>query len=80
VEIYELLGEAEMAGSQHQTLCTRFSDALASYEEQHWPEARHAFSALLDDFPDDGPTKFFLKICNQRLAAEKREQDHPAMF
>ena len=66
VTIYELLGPAEELAS-HQDLLTRFQAALTAYRAGDWPRAMELFQDLHRDYPDDGPSKTFLKRCEELI-------------
>ena len=49
-------------------LCARFAEALSAFEAHRWQRARELFGSILADWPDDGPTRFYLLRCAQILA------------
>ena len=38
-----------------------FAAALEMFQKRQWPAAQTAFEKLLESFPQDGPTQFYLK-------------------
>jgi adenylate cyclase len=66
IRVHELLGAD---GARRGELAASFAAALELFEHARWPEARHAFAALLHTFPDDGPTAFYAA---QSAAYEKQ--------
>ncbi len=44
-------------------LCEGFAKGLLAYELQEWSTACNHFSEILQVFPDDGPSHFFLNLC-----------------
>ena len=69
VGIYELLDFANGA-SKYDDLLARFADALCAYRSQCWQQAIEKLEQLLVAYPDDGPSREFLRRCNEYL-------DHP---
>jgi adenylate cyclase len=59
VRVHELLGSD---GADRGELVARFAAALRVFERARWSEARRAFAALLNAFPDDGPTGFYAAL------------------
>jgi adenylate cyclase len=67
VGIYELMGPASKY-AQYAGLLQRFGEALKSYREQAWDDAREKFEAVLQEYPTDGPSKLFLQRSRELLA------------
>ncbi len=66
VGIYELLDFANGA-SKYDDLLTRFADALCAYRSQCWQQAIEKLEQLLVTYPEDGPSKEFLRRCHEYL-------------
>ena len=64
--IFEVIGEGEAAPK-----LTRFLDSfhqgLALYRERRWQESLAAFTAALEDYPEDGATLRYLKLVQQYI-------------
>jgi adenylate cyclase len=60
--IFELICRFENAQPQQLNLCADFADALEAYERQHLDAARAGFRSLLDKYPDDGPSRYYLRL------------------
>lgn len=67
VGVAELLSEAQR---QHlgPELLARFAEALQSFAEERWADAHRAFAGIHRDFPEDGPTRFYLDTTRAYLA------------
>ena len=78
LRIWELLGPEHEASAAQRRLCTAFAAGLAAYEARRWDEAVARWSALLEEFPGDGPSRFYLPRA-QRLAAEPPPADWDAV-
>jgi len=73
VSVAELISRSGLKTPPLQEFQTRFESALAHFEAERWPEAHAAFTQLVLQLPDDGPTRFYLKTCEARLGGT-----HPA--
>lgn len=49
-----------------------FAEGLEALQQQHLKNAENAFRAVLDEQPDDGPSRFFLQVCDPRLPRSLR--------
>ncbi|MBW2621428.1 MAG: adenylate/guanylate cyclase domain-containing protein [Deltaproteobacteria bacterium] len=61
VRIYELLAEDGQASKSQIQLVNAFQQGLRAYQGQQWDRAINIFSQINGHFPEDGPTKVFLK-------------------
>jgi adenylate cyclase len=62
VRIYELIGRAADF-AKFSDLVERFEAALALFRERKWSEAESAFATVLDLYPDDGPSRLYVRRC-----------------
>ena len=65
VHLVELLSARSLASQEQLWLCGIFAESLRAYQSQHWDEARHGFNKILGIFPADGPSRFFLSLCER---------------
>jgi adenylate cyclase len=75
VTIYELYGhlldleqEGELAEAQARV--EQFGAARQLYRQRIWGEALQAFQAVLDRWPNDGPSVVYLKRCQEYLSEQ----------
>ena len=61
VPVVQVVGFRGHSDAPMERLCSEFSEALSVYYSQDWAAAAEAFKKVLQDFPDDGPSKFFLE-------------------
>jgi adenylate cyclase len=63
--IHELLAVDERSASLlgKAQLGERFAAALEAFRQGRWHDASRAFSALLATYPDDGPSGYYLSLC-----------------
>ena len=67
VAVYELLGLAS-DHARYEDLLGNFAMGLAKYKAGEWHEALPIFEKLAERYPDDGPTKLFVKRCHTFLS------------
>jgi len=65
VRIYEILDLMNDAKPPLRELVELFHNALDIYESRDWKNAENAFNKILEQFPDDNPSKLYLKYCRQ---------------
>jgi adenylate cyclase len=68
VRIAELVARTDDASAEQCWLCTAFADALAAYRARRWDEAVMRWSAILQRFPNDGPSRFYLQRTRHHAA------------
>lgn len=66
VQLLELIAQRQMADREQFWLCEAFAHALAAYHAQQWEQAGDVFASILEKLPNDGPSQFYLALC-QRL-------------
>lgn len=71
VGVYELAGRLEQL-EKLRPLHTAFAAALTLFQQKNFAEAEAAFNAILNEWPSDGPSRFYF-----RHLAELREQPLP---
>ena len=65
IEILSLSNEATEGQSE---LCDRFAKAIDLFMCADWKMAAESFESILDSFADDGPSRFYLSQCQQRIS------------
>jgi adenylate cyclase len=63
VVVHELLGRKEEVGEKVKSACVIFGEALGAFKRQSWDEARKKFSESLEKLGEDGPSRFYMKLC-----------------
>lgn len=76
LDIVELLGFKREAGSEADAALharvLKFGAALASYNAGRFVEAASGFTGLLALCADDGPSRYYLDLCQQRTGQDDR--------
>jgi adenylate cyclase len=75
VTIYELIGCAGQPSfygtpEEARSRLELFQTARALYCQRHWADAQTSFQAILDKWPDDGPSRAYWKRCQDYLFDE----------
>ena len=65
MRVVELGGRTQDANPQVTLLYQKFAVALQGYSEGQWRDAASLFSDILDSFPDDGPSRFYLSAASR---------------
>jgi adenylate cyclase len=65
VAIHELMGRADEVPEIQRNMCALFSGALAAYRQRSWDEALRLLHECLQVAGDDGPSQYYLKLCEQ---------------
>ena len=63
--ILEVLALEKTAGESQRRLCENFANAMEELRLGRWREAGEAFEAILQDYPEDGPSQFHLVRCRR---------------
>lgn len=68
IPIVEIMAATADAAAELTHLSQRFSVALAIFHTAQWSSAADAFTAILEEYPNDGPTRFYLARCQLYLS------------
>jgi adenylate cyclase len=68
--VTEIVAQRLEATESQIDLCTRFSKAVDFLRERNWNEAIMLLNSILDQYEDDGPTRYYLARCQQYTAEE----------
>ncbi len=63
--IHELICRKEESNQQQRNLCVFFSEALNTFRMQSWNEAIEKFYLIKEKFGEDGPSSFYIMLCEQ---------------
>ena len=63
--ILEVLALENRADDSQRRLCQNFANAMEELRLGLWHEAGIAFEAILQDYPEDGPSRFHLARCRR---------------
>lgn len=68
VEVFEILGE-DVACERIEQLRREFTTARRMFAQGKWAAAASRFEAILSYFPEDGPSAFYLRLCQLYLVS-----------
>ena len=63
--VFEVVAYRESAIPRQRKLCEQFQQALGAFENERWQQAGGLFEQLLEDYPDDRPSKLYLNRCRE---------------
>jgi len=66
VTVYELIAADS---DRVRVMSARFADALHLFDAGRWHAALTGFVSLLEEFPDDGPSHFYVGLCRDFLSS-----------
>lgn len=75
IPIHEIVGLRETATPEQLRLCQAFAAAMSPYREADWREAADRLKGVLAEFPDDGPSAYFLRRCERFIAGPDSDAD-----
>jgi adenylate cyclase len=67
IEIHELLCPNDSADEKQKTACTVFAEGLGAFRRQSWSEAIEKFNQSIVILGEDGPSQFYIGLCEQYL-------------
>jgi adenylate cyclase len=65
VTVYELISRLEESDVHQKNLCAIFTQGLDAYNKQSWEEAINAFYEVTKTYKEDGPSTFYLRLCEK---------------
>lgn len=65
VVVHELICRMEESDGRQRSLCAIFSDAFNAYRSRSWEEAVDKFYESMKVYSEDGPSLFYLKLCEK---------------
>ena len=74
VTVYELISRIEESSEQQRNLCSIFTEGLNVYYKQSWEEAIKAFYEVMKTYEQDGPSTFYLHLCENYRANPPGEE------
>ena len=80
IPIVEIMAATADATDRQRQLSERFAEALAAFHTAEWAKAAEAFEAVQKEFPDDGPTRFYIARCRSYLSGTTQPPDNPRVI
>ena len=73
--IIEILNLSNEATEKQSELCERFAQAIDFFMLGDWKAAAGKFETILETFVNDGPSRFYLSQCQQRIGVAPASDD-----
>lgn len=70
VVIYELVSRSDELTAELKSRLDAYARALKLYKDRCWSEAQNGFQSVLNEWPDDGPSRAYWKRCQDYLFDE----------
>ncbi|MFZ2451722.1 MAG: adenylate/guanylate cyclase domain-containing protein [Methylovulum miyakonense] len=81
VHVFELMMTMGQANARAHALASAFANALMCFQAKQWATALATFIAISKDFPEDGPTLFFIRHLQSLTALpETAPHETPALI
>ena len=80
IPIVEIMASTADATDRQRVLAERFAEALAIFHTADWVRAALAFDELQKEFPDDGPTRFYIARCKAYLGGTTPPPENPRVI
>ncbi len=75
IPIVEILSQTDTATGSQNRLCEHFARALDVFRQQQWAQAAAQFEAILKEYPEDGPSRFYLDRCRDYQTQAPADED-----
>ncbi|MFW6212539.1 MAG: CHASE2 domain-containing protein [Spirochaetota bacterium] len=74
IRLYELVDHRDVVDRDQKVIhkLRTFNSGLTKFEEKDWEGALKLFREVLDEFPEDGPSKLYLKRCQDFMKKPPR--------
>jgi adenylate cyclase len=63
IVIHELICRLEESNERLRRACSIFAEALSAFRRQSWDKAIEKFYQSIENFVEDGPSLFYIKLC-----------------
>jgi len=74
------VSRAEPVEPTQSETCAVFVDGLTAFRARRWEEAQTLFQQCLDVTGNDGPSRFYLTLCEQYLKTPPTEEPWDAVI
>lgn len=72
--LHELVSRSEQAEQTQRETCAIFAEGLTAFRNRAWEQARVAFRQCIDFTGKDGPSQFYLTLCEQYLTTPPSDE------
>ncbi len=75
IKIFEILGKTSEESKEKILFAERFNHAYSLFIEKKWKDSREIFETLLEDYPEDFPSKIYLNLIEKYSMLDKLTED-----
>ncbi|WP_353685742.1 adenylate/guanylate cyclase domain-containing protein [Thermodesulfovibrio sp. 3462-1] len=75
INIFEILGEKTKSDSEKILFVEKYNAGYLLFTQQRWAEAKEIFLSLVKDFPEDFPSRFYLKKIEEVVDSQQLTKD-----
>jgi adenylate cyclase len=79
LSLHELVSRTEPMDQTQRETCAMFAEGLAAFRSRSWEQARATFTQCIDFAGKDGPSQFYLTLCDQYLKTPPSEEPWDAV-
>jgi adenylate cyclase len=79
LRLHELVNRSEQVEQRQREACAIFAEGLTAFRNSSWDQARAAFQKCIDVTENDGPSQFYLTLCDQYLKTPPSEEPWDAV-
>ena len=69
--LHEIAATADSASDELYALHNAFAEALSEWRQGEKASAQHKFQQIIDEYPDDGPSNYYLQQYRERRSSQK---------
>jgi adenylate cyclase len=77
--LHELVSRSDQVEQTQRETCAIFADGLTAFRKRAWGQARVTFQQCIDFTGKDGPSQFYLTLCDQYLKTPPSEEPWDAV-
>jgi len=79
LRLHELINRSEQVEETQREACAIFAEGLAAFRNRSWDQARTTFQQCIEVSEQDGPSEFYLALCDQYLKTPPSEESWDAV-
>ena len=80
ISVVEVVATMNGASPNQHRLCKRFADALSTFQQARWDDAIARFRMIVEEYPDDGPARFYISVCEWSRSAPAPHSEDPRVI
>jgi adenylate cyclase len=77
--LHELVNRSDQVEQTQRQACAIFAEGLTAFRNRSWDQARAVFQQCIDVTGEDGPSQFYLTLCDQYLTTPPSDESWDAV-